>query len=128
MKLAIIIPAYNCQNTIAATLTSLQEISAGWEYVDRVIVCDDASTDNTVGTINATRFDRCPFVLLRHMKNQGESACYSTMIANLASDVDWFLILHSDDLALDCFIVRNLEIVSLCPTKVASVSSNYYVF
>jgi hypothetical protein len=38
------------------------------------------------------------------------------------------LILHADDLALPCFITRNLEIIKHCDERVASVSSNYYTF
>lgn len=128
VKFAILIPAYNCERTIAATLSSLQEIAAGWEHVDSVIVCDDSSSDCTVSTINATKFDRCRLVLLRHEKNQGEARCYCTMLASLPPEVTWFLILHSDDLALNCFIARNLELVSRCPPNVATVSSNYFVF
>ena len=40
----------------------------------------------------------------------------------------WFLVLHSDDVALENFIQRNVEILDRCGPKVAAVSSNYYEF
>lgn len=128
MKLAILIPAYNCGATIGDTLKSLQSISAGWEYVEKVVVCDDGSTDDTVAAIQSIAFDRCPLTLLRHSTNKGEPACYRTLVEALSEHTEWFLILHSDDLALDCFLERNIEVLKQCDSTVAAVSSNYYVF
>jgi len=126
-KLAIIIPAYNCQDTVSETLSSLQNISSGWEYIDRVVICDDGSSDNTVCRIKSTKFDRCRLELLQHDRNKGEAACYNSMLNTLPRSVQWFVILHADDLALDCFIDRNIEIARRCDINVAAVSSNYYV-
>jgi glycosyltransferase involved in cell wall biosynthesis len=128
MKLAIIVPAYNCAATIGDTLLSLQAIESGWGCVERVVVCDDASSDNTVSVIQSITFDRCPLTVVRHDSNKGEAACYNTMISILSGETKWFLILHSDDIALPCFLERNLEILNRCNEQVAAVSSNYYVF
>ena len=129
MKFAIVIPAYNCRATISETLESLQRVCSGWEHVATVVICDDASTDDTVEVVKASTFDRCPLRLLRHETNRGEGACYRTMVAALsAADINWLLILHSDDLVLENFLTRNAEIASRCPERAAAVSSNYYVF
>jgi len=128
MKLAIIIPVYNAAKTIGETMASLQQIEHGWEHVDQVVLCDDASKDNSLEVIQQAGFDRCPLRVLRHEENQGEAASYATMVASLTPDTTWFLILHSDDLALPNFITRNLDIAEQCDDKVASVSSNYWVF
>lgn len=128
MKLAIIIPAYNAAKTIAETIASLQQIEDGWEHVDQVVLCDDASKDNSLQVIQQFQFDRCPLRLLRHETNQGEAAAYATMVARLSADTEWFLILHADDLALPNFLMRNLEIIRQCGSEVASVSSNFYNF
>ena len=128
MKIAIVIPAYNCRGTISETLESLQRVCLGWEHVAAVIVCDDASTDDTVEVVKASMFDRCRLQLLRHETNRGEGACYGTMVAALSADVNWLLILHSDDLVLENFLTRNVEIARRCPERTAAVSSNYYVF
>lgn len=128
LKLAILIPVYNSAATVAETIGSLQQIERGWNHVEQVVVCDDASTDQSVAVIEQTPFNRCSLKLVRHQINKGESHAYSTMIEELSSEVEWFLILHADDLALPNFIERNLEILSQCDDKVASVASNYWVF
>lgn len=127
-QLSILIPAFNCQSTILETLQSLDAIETGWEHVSEVIVCDDFSTDDTATVVENATFRHFTVKLLRHARNQGEGACYATMVAALDSGVEWFLILHSDDLALPCFIDRNLAIAQTCAPSVAAVSSNYYVF
>lgn len=128
VKLAIFIPAYNCATTLCETLSSLQQIESGWEYVDQVLVCDDCSSDDTLITARATQFDRCRFTILTHQKNEGEAACYHSMLAECSPDTNWFLILHADDIALSSFLERNVEIIGECDNDVAAVSSNYYVF
>jgi glycosyltransferase involved in cell wall biosynthesis len=128
VKLAIIIPAFNCHDTIAKTLASLQAIEYGWQHVVEIVICDDASTDDTVAVIKAANFNRCPLKLLYHGRNLGEGQCCATMTGSLWPDVSWFLILHADDLAEKNFLERNIEIVRRCCSRVASVSSNYWVF
>jgi glycosyltransferase involved in cell wall biosynthesis len=128
MKLAILIPAFNSEDTIGETLTSLQNIKSGWEYVERLVVCDDASRDNTMSVVRSVEFTKCPLTVLKHSSNKGEAACYNTMIDVLAADTKWFLILHADDIALDSFLYRNLEIIKRCSQRVAAVSSNYFIF
>lgn len=128
VKLAILIPAYNCGATVGETLASLQQIESGWEYVDQVIVCDDCSTDNTLQIVQSTGFNRSQLSILTHKKNLGEAVCYRSMVANLKPDTDWFLILHADDIALPCFLTKNVEIIKRNDERVAAVSSNYYTF
>jgi glycosyltransferase involved in cell wall biosynthesis len=128
MKLAVLIPVYNAAATLQDTLDSLQRIESGWEQVEKVIFCDDASTDNSLALLENFAFDRCPVLILRHESNKGEAAAYSTMLSHVSPETEWFLILHADDLALPNFISRNLEILNLCDDTVASVSSNYWVF
>ncbi len=128
MKLAILIPAYNAEATIGETLASLQAIPSGWEFVDQLIICDDGSTDKTLSIVSAAGFNRCGLTVVSHCSNKGEAEAYRTMVGLLSSDIGWFLILGHDDLALDCFIGRNIEILSRCNERVAAVSSNYVVF
>jgi glycosyltransferase involved in cell wall biosynthesis len=127
-QLAILIPAYNCAATIGKTLASLQAIASGWEHVEQVIVCDDASTDETLQVVEGSAFDRCTLTVLRHAANAGEAACYSTMVDRLSAGVEWFLILHADDLALDRFLARNRHLLHSADRRVATISSNYYEF
>jgi glycosyltransferase involved in cell wall biosynthesis len=127
-KVAILIPVYNAASTVGETLRSLQNIDSGWDAVDRILICDDCSNDDSIATIRATGFDRCPVSLIRHKQNRGEAACYMTMLEVLPEEIEWFIILHADDKPLPCFLKRNLEILGRCSDGVATVSSNYYVF
>jgi glycosyltransferase involved in cell wall biosynthesis len=121
-------PAYNCAGTIVETIGSLQRIEEGWENVERVLICDDASSDATWSLLHSIEFDKCPLTLLRHENNSGESACYRTMLDVLPDQIRWFLVLHADDLALPNFLARNYEILARCDDRVAAVSSNYSTF
>lgn len=126
-KLAILIPTYNGERVIGDTLASLQAISNGWEYIDQVVVCDDGSTDKTISVVEAAGFNRSHFTLARHERNKGEAEAYRTMLGLLPSYIRWFLILGHDDLALPCFIERNVKIMMQCTEQVAAVSSNYFI-
>jgi glycosyltransferase involved in cell wall biosynthesis len=126
-KIAVLIPAYNSASTIGETIKSLQDIESGWDGVDRVVLCDDDSCDNTLKVARRSEFSRSAFVILKHDKNKGEGASYRTMLGVIPEDVQWLLILHSDDLALSNLLTRNVEIVQRCGDRVAAVSSNYYV-
>lgn len=127
-RLAILIPSFNCRDTIPETLRSLDNISEGWDQISSVVVCDDSSTDDTANFVASTKWSHFEVKLLRHDQNQGEGRCYATMVQTLPADVEWFLILHSDDLALPNFLKRNFEIAKSCDEHVAAVSSNYVVF
>jgi FkbM family methyltransferase len=128
INFAILIPTYNCATTVVEALSSLQQIESGWEHVDQVLLCDDCSSDNTVQVVQSARFDRCRLTILEHERNRGEAACYRSMLTKCTSDINWFLILHGDDIALPCFLTRNIEIIGRSGDDVAAVSSNYYVF
>jgi glycosyltransferase involved in cell wall biosynthesis len=128
MKLAILIAAYNAERTIGETIASLQAISNGWEYIEQLIICDDGSTDNTIAAVERVGFNKCRLIIVRHNSNKGEAQAYRTMLGLLSREVQWFLILGHDDLALPCFIERNLEIMRTCGERVAAVSSNFLVF
>jgi len=62
------IPAFNVGNQIAEVIKKSQK------YVDKVIVCDDGSTDNT--SINA---ELCGAIVLKHKKNLGKGAALKTL-------------------------------------------------
>ena len=51
MKLSVIVPAYNLERYIGECLRSVLDQHADFDY--EVLVCDDASTDNTREEIEA---------------------------------------------------------------------------
>lgn len=84
----VIVPAYNAEKTLAATLDSVVE-EVG---VDRIVVIDDGSVDATLSVAETYR----PRVDILTGPNRGVSAARNLGIAKTNSN--WLLFLDSDDL------------------------------
>ena len=72
MRVSVIVPVYNEQETVAQVLESLSKVSLDLE----VVVIDDASTDRTWEILQELR-QKEPFTtyrFIRHDKNQGKGA------------------------------------------------------
>jgi glycosyltransferase involved in cell wall biosynthesis len=67
---AVVIPAYNEEKLITATVAGIPG------FVDRIIVVDDQSRDGTVGAVEAIEDPRVE--LIRHERNQGVGAAIVT--------------------------------------------------
>jgi glycosyltransferase involved in cell wall biosynthesis len=67
---AVVIPAYNEEKLIAATIAGVPE------FVDRIIVVDDQSRDGTIAAVEAIQNARVE--LLRHERNEGVGAAIVT--------------------------------------------------
>ena len=88
---SVVVPAYNAEQTVAATLDSLQaQTLAGWE----AIVVDDGSTDDTAGLVEA-RALLDPRLRLVRQANGGVSAARNAGIA--AARARWLVFLDADD-------------------------------
>lgn len=68
MRVAVVIPAYNEERKIAATVRSIPE------FVDDVLVVDDASHDDTCAHALAAAGDRVGVEVIRHDENRGVGA------------------------------------------------------
>lgn len=80
------IPAYNEERTIAKVVLKAQK------YVDKVLVCDDGSTDLT-----AEIAERLGAIVLRHEKNKGKGAALRTLFgAALSIGADVIVTLDAD--------------------------------
>ena len=87
-KLIIVIPAYNAENTLAKTVS---EIPKG--VVDRIILTDDGSMDNT--GIIARKLEILTFT---HDQNRGYGAAMKTCFTKaLELNPNIIVVLHSDN-------------------------------
>lgn len=85
----VIIPAYNCQDTVRQSIESVPKCKG----VD-IIVIDDGSTDKTFSKILRTR-PKCPMKFISNERNLGVAAT-----VNLGLDMatgDYIVLLGSDD-------------------------------
>jgi glycosyltransferase involved in cell wall biosynthesis len=96
-RVAVVVPAFNEEALIRKVLATMPQ------FVDRVVVVDDASTDGTAAVLRAASSDRVK--VLRHRENRGVGAAIVTgyrealaagadVIAVMAGDAQ----MHPDDL------------------------------
>lgn len=92
MKLSIIIPVFNEENTISEIIERV--ISVKISGVEKeIIVVDDGSTDNTLKKI-----PRRGIKLMKHKKNKGKGAAVKTGIDKSSGD---YIIIQDADLEYD---------------------------
>lgn len=86
-RVAVVLPAYNAEHTLALTVSHLDR-----SVVDDIIVVDDGSTDGTVDVARNLGLD-----IITHATNRGYGAnqktCYQ---AALAQGADVIIMLHPD--------------------------------
>ena len=107
MLFSVIIPAYNCEETIENTVDSIAE-SGIKDY--EILIIDDGSTDKT-GSICESLSQKMPSVRYIHQINAGVSAARNCGIEN--SQGEYILFFDADD-SLDsnslCNAVSTVEI------------------
>lgn len=97
MKLSILIPAYNEQNTILEILQKVVEVS--FKDISReIIIVDDGSKDNTLKIAKNFAQDKSYIKIIEHGKNKGKGAAVVTAIKNATGDI---MIIQDADLEYD---------------------------
>jgi glycosyltransferase involved in cell wall biosynthesis len=100
LKLSVIIPAYNEQNTIYNILFRVSNVELIQNIEKELVVVNDFSKDNTETELNRFRNDY-PHVLInyqKHDKNRGKGAALRTGIQSATGD---FIIVQDADLEYD---------------------------
>lgn len=103
---SVIIPAHNCSSFILETLESL--VSQTLNDI-QIIVIDDASTDNTLDTVNAALKSDRRIELICHDTNLGQSNALNTGI--LASRGEYIAFLDADDIAMQYRLEKQISIL-----------------
>lgn len=96
MKIGVLIVAYNAQATLSRVLDRIPIEFA--KQIDSILVCDDASTDNThdVGLQYQTQ-SHLPLTIVRHEVNLGYGGNQKTGYQwALENDLDLVVLLHAD--------------------------------
>lgn len=100
MKLSIIIPAYNEENTISKVLTRLLNVDLIGKFEKEIIVVNDASKDNTETVLLQFKEQHSELDIryVRHEYNQGKGAALHSGIQHATGD---YLIVQDADLEYD---------------------------
>ena len=96
MKIGILIVAYNAQDTLAKVLDRIPSDFA--TQIDSILVCDDASTDDThnVG-LKYQSSSKLPLTIIRHQINLGYGGNQKTGYQwALEKNLDLVVLLHGD--------------------------------
>ena len=87
-KVVVVLPAYNAANTLERTYREIP-----FDLVDEVILCDDASPDDTVERANALGIKH----IIVHEQNKGYGGNQKSLYdAALKLDADIIIMLHPD--------------------------------
>ncbi|MBU1632517.1 MAG: glycosyltransferase family 2 protein [Nanoarchaeota archaeon] len=93
MKLSILIPVYNEENTISKIIDIIKKVDLG-EINKEIVVVDDGSKDNSLNILK--KIDGIK--LVAHSKNSGKGAAIRTAIKNSTGDI---IIVQDADLEYD---------------------------
>jgi glycosyltransferase involved in cell wall biosynthesis len=127
-QVVILVPAYRCEATILETLDSLQKQGPELERIRRVIIADDGSGDKTAELARGFWHSPVPLQVLARRFNCGEYASVNNAVEQFASDAEWFLIMHADNIAKPGWLATFLERIEEAPDDVGLIGSSYDVF
>lgn len=115
MTISVLIPAYNCESTIQATLDSVLRQTV---QPDEILMMDDGSTDGTVALLDSFR----PRVAVFRQPNKGLSGARNELLARTRSDLVAFL--DSDDLWHPKYLETQLRIFARYPNAAGSFTGH----
>jgi glycosyltransferase involved in cell wall biosynthesis len=103
LSLAILVPVYNEQYLVEASLKRLEVLAeSGWLERVRVVVVNDASTDQSSEVLGSLRQQleqpgstRLEWIFLEHQENQGKGAAIRTALQYADTDL---VVIHDADL------------------------------
>lgn len=102
-KLSVIVPCYNCAETLDQAVTSIYRQDVGIPF--DVTMVDDGSTDPTYKIMQQQAAKYSNIRLVRHATNQGGGAARNTAVANSSGDL--IFCLDADDILGDG-LLRNM--------------------
>jgi len=117
MKISAVIPAYNAEEYIEKSISSLIRQS---QTLHEIIIIDDGSSDDTVKIVKALQRTYEHIVLLQQA-NQGASAARNTGLNNAQGD--WILFLDADDECAPTLIETYTRFLQENPARYCAVYS-----
>jgi glycosyltransferase involved in cell wall biosynthesis len=124
-NVVILVPSYQCQETIIQTLTSIQQQGPVLDSVQALFVADDASRDRTAEVALATWSSSVPLKIIRQVANQGEYRNVNEAVSQFDPEVEWFLIMHADNLAKPNWLATIFERIMVAHERVGAIGTSY---
>ncbi|HEY3331157.1 MAG TPA: glycosyltransferase family 2 protein [Capsulimonadaceae bacterium] len=117
MKLTIVVPAYNEEATIEASLRGVLDLALPCDK--EIVVVDDRSTDRTAAIVEGLGQG---IVIVTHAINQGKGAAIRTALKHATGDV---IVIHDADLEYDPADIPALVEPILAGTNAASFGTRF---
>jgi glycosyltransferase involved in cell wall biosynthesis len=126
--IVILVPAYRCETMIVETLESIQQQGELLNEIRAVIIADDGSRDRTAAVARSTWKSPVPLVILERQFNCGEYASVNSAVEQFPPDIEWFLIMHADNIAKPGWLQTFLERIDQTTDDVGMIGSSYDSF
>jgi len=126
--IVILIPAYRCADTIAETINSIQQQGPSFDEIREVIVADDGSRDRTGEVARLAWNAPVPLRILERQFNCGEYASVNSAVEQFPPDIEWFLIMHADNIAKAGWLAAFLDRIEHATDDVGLIGSSYDCF
>lgn len=128
-NIAILIPCYNSEKTIVETLESLKKQGNSLERVAYIVIADDKSPDNTVEVAKNYWKDTLPPLKLEQRKqNHGEYLNVNMAIEGMEDSIEWFVIMHGDNIATPNYIELLAKHIDKADNKTALICGSWVDF
>ncbi|MBU0468036.1 MAG: glycosyltransferase family 2 protein, partial [Candidatus Omnitrophica bacterium] len=85
MKLSIIIPAYNEENTIETVVNAVKAVSLPKNMEKEIIIVNDGSSDKTAQIL--AQYANDPIIKIYHQENMGKTAALNEGIKDATGDI-----------------------------------------
>lgn len=128
-NIAVLIPSFNSSSTIESTLLAVRDRTDELRsHVDFVMLSDDCSADDTVGTAERVWGQGpVPLVVRRSRRNVGEYGNVNAAIAAMPDHIEWVLIMHADNEPLPGWIDLLARECARADAMVASICGSWHV-
>lgn len=107
---SVIIPAYNCEETITKSLDSVKN-QTRYDLIKEIIIVNDGSTDETGKVIEQYISDN-PDMKCIYMQQENHGVSYARNQGIMRANGKWIALLDADDVWLPDKIERQFEIIS----------------
>lgn len=123
---AIVVPSYNCEHYVADTLNSLLAQAQALTRCACLILTDDCSTDRTVDVARSVWAGApIPLIVFEAEKNRGEYRNMNECIARLPPYVEWYAVMHADNMAKAGWLTTLLDTAERADPKIASICTSW---